>query len=95
LAGEASEVLPLSAVDVSTPDALLSVEGTSFLGAGLVLIFLSSVDIVFPNADWFHQVDPLLKFIRRYKASWVVSQCKYYVARGGKIETANEFRNLL
>jgi hypothetical protein len=37
-------------LDVSTA-VLLSFEGTSFLLAGSVLIFLSSLVIVFPNPD--------------------------------------------
>jgi hypothetical protein len=40
----------------------LSFEGTSFFEAGLVLIFLSSLDIVFPNADLSDRVDPPLSF---------------------------------
>ena len=49
----------------STPEALLSFGGTSFLGAELVLIFLSSLAIVFPNADLSDRVDSPLNFIRR------------------------------
>jgi hypothetical protein len=52
-------------LEVSTPEPLLSFEGTSFLEAGLVLIFLSSLAIVFPNTDLSDRVDPPLSFIRR------------------------------
>ena len=48
--GTASAILPPSALDVSTT-VFLSFEGTSFLLAGSVLIFLSSLVIVLPNPD--------------------------------------------
>jgi hypothetical protein len=40
----------------------LSFEGASFLEAGLVLIFLSSLAIAFPNADLSDRVDPSTEF---------------------------------
>jgi hypothetical protein len=60
-----SAILAPSASDVPTPESLLSFEGASFLEAGLVLIFLSSLAIAFPNADLSDRVDPSLSFIRR------------------------------
>jgi hypothetical protein len=88
----AAAILPPSALDVSTPEVLLSFERTSFLGVGLVLIFLSSLVIVFPNADLSDRVDPPLSFIRRRLVSfglitpWCIAAViavNYYDSCGG------------
>jgi hypothetical protein len=59
-------------LDGLAPEGLLFSIEASFFEAELVLIFLSSLAIVFPNADLPNQIDPPLNFhAAAIRALWV------------------------
>jgi hypothetical protein len=63
-------------LDGLTPEVLLFSTAASFFGAELVLIFLLSLAIIFPNADLPHQIDLPLNFhAAAIRVLWVDTPC--------------------